>query len=62
MTNKNEFNATTAPASNRTVVSSVDKGSWTGSVIRQSGDVRVTVNSVSELFLRSAQLGNIKNK
>ena len=41
---------------NETVVSSVDRrNNWTGSVTRRTGNIRVTVNSLSGLFSRSEQ-------
>lgn len=50
-------------ANNRTLISSVNRGNnWTGSITSNSGSVRVKVNSVSGLFSRSEQFGNIKKK
>lgn len=49
---------------NRTVVSSVDKGnSWTGAIINASGTKRrVTVNSLNGLFSRSQKFKVLDEK
>ena len=37
-------------------------GNWTTSINGKSGDVKVTVNSLSDLFSRSKQLSSVKKR